>query len=342
MSLKDVWLAGKRQRQQQLIERQQVVQQMLTEFNQTRQYAASELHSDLTLFRERLSQQNHHRQSDFRAFQIELQAFYRELQCNMRSLRNQLNLDLATLKIETQLFLAACQQQRGQTNVAVRQALSEFIENLRTDTHTYLAELELLRQQRTEQIQQHLQTSRQTREADVAALFAYFVEFRAELEQFHRSLSETVWGQSTPTGFTSSQAVLPQQSAIPTAKLSVPKPLTPVAASRATSKTSSTSKPVAAKSTLRTTRKLTSTPKSAIVSVASVAQSSQSPLPSESEVAFEKEVYNFLYKSEGGRLTQIETALNLNRFQAVDALRSLIKKGLITQRERVYLVQHAM
>ena len=73
-----------------------------------------------------------------------------------------------------------------------------------------------------------------------------------------------------------------------------------------------------------------------------VAQSEQALPPSEPEVAFEKEVYTFLHNAEGGRLTQIETALNLNRFQAVDALRSLIKKGLITQRERVYLVQQAL
>jgi hypothetical protein len=52
----------------------------------------------------------------------------------------------------------------------------------------------------------------------------------------------------------------------------------------------------------------------------------------------EKRVYQYLSASQGARLTEIEVALDINRFQAVDALRLLIKKGLVTQRDRVYLI----
>jgi len=53
----------------------------------------------------------------------------------------------------------------------------------------------------------------------------------------------------------------------------------------------------------------------------------------------EHQIFEFLKSSQGARLTELETALDINRFQAVDALRSLIKKGKVTQRDRVYVIQ---
>jgi predicted transcriptional regulator len=38
-------------------------------------------------------------------------------------------------------------------------------------------------------------------------------------------------------------------------------------------------------------------------------------------------------------LTEIESTLGINRFQAVDALRSLIQKELIVQKDRTYRIQ---
>lgn len=52
----------------------------------------------------------------------------------------------------------------------------------------------------------------------------------------------------------------------------------------------------------------------------------------------EQKVYQYLQKSEGMRVSQISQALELNRFQTIDALRSLLKKGLLTQRnDRLYV-----
>jgi hypothetical protein len=45
---------------------------------------------------------------------------------------------------------------------------------------------------------------------------------------------------------------------------------------------------------------------------------------------------NFLKQSAGARLTQIERALKLDRFQTVDSLRMLIAKGTIVLRDRLY------
>lgn len=51
----------------------------------------------------------------------------------------------------------------------------------------------------------------------------------------------------------------------------------------------------------------------------------------------EQLVYNYIHQGKGARLTEIETATALNRLQTVDALRSLLQKGLLVQRDRIYL-----
>ena len=51
----------------------------------------------------------------------------------------------------------------------------------------------------------------------------------------------------------------------------------------------------------------------------------------------EQLVYNYIQQGKGVRLTEIETATALNRVQTVDALRSLLQKGSIVQRDRLYL-----
>ena len=55
--------------------------------------------------------------------------------------------------------------------------------------------------------------------------------------------------------------------------------------------------------------------------------------------AFEEKVYHYIESMQGARLTEIESAMGISRFQAVDTLRSLIQKGLVTQRDRVYRIQ---
>ncbi len=62
--------------------------------------------------------------------------------------------------------------------------------------------------------------------------------------------------------------------------------------------------------------------------------------PSRKELAaIESDILSHLQNGEGARLTEIESTLDINRFQAVDALRSLIKQGRVTQRDRVYVIQ---
>lgn len=60
--------------------------------------------------------------------------------------------------------------------------------------------------------------------------------------------------------------------------------------------------------------------------------------PARNTELLETEIFEYIKGLRGARLSEIESALSINRFQAVDALRSLIKKGSVTQRDRVYLI----
>jgi gas vesicle protein GvpN len=52
----------------------------------------------------------------------------------------------------------------------------------------------------------------------------------------------------------------------------------------------------------------------------------------------EAEVYAYLRQASGARVSEIEAALSMNRFQAVNALRSLAQKGILAQRNnRLYI-----
>lgn len=55
--------------------------------------------------------------------------------------------------------------------------------------------------------------------------------------------------------------------------------------------------------------------------------------------SIEKQVYSYLHNVRGAKLSEIELALGINRVQTVDALKVLIQKGLISQRDRVYHTQ---
>jgi hypothetical protein len=53
----------------------------------------------------------------------------------------------------------------------------------------------------------------------------------------------------------------------------------------------------------------------------------------------EEALYIFLHQRQGARLQEIEASLEISRFQAVDTLRSLIQKQLVSQTDRTYHVQ---
>lgn len=59
------------------------------------------------------------------------------------------------------------------------------------------------------------------------------------------------------------------------------------------------------------------------------------------EIPYEQEIITYLKQVNGARLSQIEQALELDRFCTVDALRLLAEKGSIMLRDRLYLPTEA-
>ncbi|MBW4540059.1 MAG: hypothetical protein KME43_13080 [Myxacorys chilensis ATA2-1-KO14] len=63
------------------------------------------------------------------------------------------------------------------------------------------------------------------------------------------------------------------------------------------------------------------------------------PAPAVSEERLQEErIFQYIDLMQSVRLTELETSLSMSRFQVVEALRSLIQKGMITQRDRMYCV----
>lgn len=57
------------------------------------------------------------------------------------------------------------------------------------------------------------------------------------------------------------------------------------------------------------------------------------------EIPYATEILSLLKQTKGAKLTEIEKALKLDRFQTVDSLRQLTEQGKITQRHRLYVLQ---
>ncbi|OCQ97934.1 gas vesicle protein GvpN [Oscillatoriales cyanobacterium USR001] len=65
-----------------------------------------------------------------------------------------------------------------------------------------------------------------------------------------------------------------------------------------------------------------------------------SELMTRAQAICEEEVYTYLQQSRGAKVAEIETALGINRVQTIDALRSLIKKGVLKQEQnRLFVTQ---
>lgn len=324
MSLKDSWQQQRQQRQQEVAQRQQTVADTLTATRQERQLKAAQLRDELSLFRTALANESTAYRTELQQFcqrlHLETQAFLSAASDRRHKEATQLNqtLDAFVQKLRQQsvAFLATAQVERIEAAYRLEQELVAFVDALRSDVQSYLIELEAVRHQRAVQLDQALMQSRAKREAETQALFQRLAIFRAELQRFSQDLHQTVWGGDCAV-----------RAEAPIAKPQPVKPSTkPIG--RVSVQPNGT---VAVTSTVGAFQNGHSV---AVVPPAKAAKAAPSDV-----IAHEKEVYAHIHTVQGARLTEIEAALGINRFQAVDALRSLIKKGLITQRDRIYLAQ---
>lgn len=364
ISLKDSWQEQRKQRQQEVVQRQQRVGEILAQFQQERQAKAAALREDLRLFQlelqldtqdflaeassqrqartKQLTEQLHafvqtlqQQTADFLAMQAadrtlvaqqlfdDLSEFHANLSTSVASLRHdlhqqmqQIRSEVYLLQVETRQILAANQQERIHNQIQLMHDLASWVETLQSSMQAYLTELVQVRHDRAQQVQTMLQQEHDRRDAEMTAFFHNLGVFRSELKAFCTELHQTVWGCHS-------------QEPVP---LSAPvKPSSP-----SKSRTAKLQTPASAKVVLKS-EAVTSLPEH-IPPAVTPALPVVTPVGVES-VSIEKSVYKLIHQTQGARLTEIESALNINRFQAVDALRSLIKKGTVTQRDRTYLIQ---
>lgn len=370
-SLQDSWQEQRKQRQHELAQRQQQVRETLAAFQQSRQVKAAQLRDDLSLFQLELQQTTQNflvqasQERQIKAQQLaqflqdfvqslqaeteqflsltaanratmaqqlfqDLDNFHAKLNHSVAALRlslqtrmQQLQAEVQVLQAEAHTLLKAHQQQRIQNQMKVIADLAKFMETLRTEVQTYLSELELVRQDRAQQLQNMLQHSRRQRLAEVDVLFQQLSVFRSELRQYCVDLQQMVWGNAAPAASIAMPSPTPTQP-IATAPTQPHPPQPASVASPAIVEQSAPLSAIALPPIEDTSKTLEANPTLAI---------------KKDPAEVEEEIFGYIYQNQGARLTEIESELQVNRFQAVDALRSLIKQGLITQRDRVYLVQ---
>lgn len=354
MSLYHVWQQSRQQRQQ-------TVAQLLLTVNQQRQITATQLRDDLSLFREMLAHQDQARRVNAQRFQIDLRQFKAGLQSETQAflantshnrqieaqklaqeltlfaeslrvevadLRQDLQLELTANKEAVQHLLSDNREQRRLVQLQTVQELAEFMESLRSQVQSYLVTTQAERQAMAIELRHNLTQNRVERSAEVQALFDRLSAFRGELRQTRSNLQSKVWGQAVP--------VATQPTKITT------KPKTTKPISKVLPKPGSTKPPALTPTTTKFVTHPVKPPAPTLPSVGAFqngASVAVVPVPTKDSLAYEKEVYNHIHTVNGARLTEIESSLEINRIQAVDALRSLIKKGLITQRDRIYLTQ---
>ncbi|MBW4442969.1 MAG: gas vesicle protein GvpC [Plectolyngbya sp. WJT66-NPBG17] len=311
MAFKDSWQQQRQLRLEQVEQRRQAVSLLLQETQKQRQTKASQLRSDLSLFRETLSYdtsvrreklQNYcetlheqtqeflaivhaERESVSQQLSEDLHTFRSTLTETVNSLRQEIQADLQLLQLETRSQLEEAHQHRIKQRVRLARNLSIFVEKLRSDVAAFLTDTVLERQEKALQ-------DKRDRKVEMDRLFAGFADFRSQLKQFRADLSRTVWGEGErQTAVSDSPA--PE---VPAAKPVIKKPASPG---------------------FRVVAPVKSVP---------AAKSD------------EGKIYEYIEVMQSVRLTEIESALSMTRIQAVEGLRSLIQQGKITQRDRLYLI----
>lgn len=348
------------------------ITQLLRNFVQILQYQTAEFLAASAADRSLMAQQLFQELSQFHTHLMTSVATLRQtLQARMQEIQAEVQM----LQAETQETLIVNREQRLLMKAQLIEELTTFVEGVRVDVQNYLSELEVVRHDRAQQLYQMLQLDRDRRLNEVDVMFQELAEFRAELRQYCTHLRSLVWG----SGEAQPEAIKPQAAQpkvqvrpqpkvapvapapkatlnkapmakpAPVAKTISPQPVAkvPVASVPTPQPVAPTPQPVSVQSTpmaiapeaITLVETPVETPMVAQPEVLTVVPTPQ-PKPVQLDPAeLEKEIFNHIHQVQGARLTEIESALGINRFQAVDALRSLIKKGLITQRDRIYLIQ---
>ncbi|MGE5655810.1 MAG: hypothetical protein ACM37W_04275 [Actinomycetota bacterium] len=374
MAIIDEWRMLRQQRQRELRERKLQVQSTITSLQQERlaqslqdrrgrQAFVSRLHSTTQKFlrdtnsRQRAEAQTLAQQLDEFARSLsvqtaefltqaaterklaalrldqELQNFQDTLKAAIAASRQERQARLKMIQSETQEFLATSQLQRLLAHSELSQKLAKAVATLRSDIQSYLQELELMRESRAQQLQQAFQQNRTQRQMSMQALRDRFANFRTQLQEYRQNLQREVWGDSQPQPVNTLD-VVPVLKAQTKAPVVTPAPISKGFAPVTVPKAKTTVAIVPA-----------NRPVAPAIAVTEAPPKAEPPQPKpvipDAAALQEQKIYDYIRNSKGARLTEIESALAINRVQTVDALRSLLTKGLITQSGRVYAILEA-
>jgi hypothetical protein len=260
--------------------------------------------------------------------------FLSRMRSDRTLLAQQLSRDLDVFRAELSIvvvnLLQSFAEKRQQDEVQLMRDLAVYVEDLQADVQVYLSELAAVRERRAQQVWQELDISHNNRIADVEALFQTFADFRTELSAHVANLRKQVWGADVKLAVPAPKSVTKKLVVKAIPPKHSPKAFTP----KAPAKVAPVSK-VAAK----TEPAIAPAPVPTAVGASNGVAVATPPKVTSQLASLELEICDHIRKMQGARLPEIETALGINRFQAVDALRALIKEGVVTQRDRVYLIQ---
>jgi hypothetical protein len=339
-ALRDQWQAARLQRQQELAQRRADVQADLSHYQTSRERNTAELQQRLAEYYASvqdetnlyLAQVQQQRQTQAKRTAKMLQEFDAELKAAVALLRADNRQDLDTLRLATQATLAAYERDRADMGRQQQQELMEFVDELAASVADYLAEIAENRQVMAVADQAQRHRDREALTDEVQLLRDEFTLHRQQLQAFRESLRQLVWGDSAPT-------VGVKTPAVPVPAKSSPVKTVPQATDR--NRRSENGRPPSTAATLRRSRAQAKPVDTTKADDKSMPDTEPQPVtPSKLSVSHEEAVFEYLQShDDGARLTDIESTLGLNRFQAVDALRSLIQKELIVQKDRTYRIQ---
>jgi gas vesicle protein len=268
-------------------------------------------------------------------FQQQLSATVAVMQQQVSNRMQVIQAETTAIRLDAQQLLQTHQQQRCQNQLQVMQNLAEFVERMRGEVEADLSELEAMRHDRAYQLQQSLRQSHEQRKADMKRLFDQLAAFRSELTAYCAEIRQQVWGSSQPASI--SQPTPPQ---LKTQFASRPAGQTSGQLPERSATRPSARPPARLVARVRSPQpdKSKAIPGSSPRKATSVTQT-KPPIAKPNLTQLEQTIFNHLTRVQQTTLAEVESTFALNRFAAVDALRSLIKKGCIVQRDHVYRIQ---
>lgn len=282
-----------------------------------------------------------------------LQATVSELRLEIAQELRQVQQQVADIQAQTAVDLAGYRQEQAMVRAELLPQLTAYVEDLQVQVQATLKDLTAVRHQAAVTNQEQRQSDRAALTNSVDAMFTELADFRHQLQAQRAQLSQIVWGGAAvepsapaprPVATRPVVTAVPARPAAKTAPKAAPKSMVtkaappkvaPAKAAPAAKVASPPSVPTKA-APAPTAAAPRSTPVATVTAPAAVAVAA--PPPPEPP-SLEEVVYNYLHLAQGARLSEIEAELGINRFQAVDALRSLIQKDLVVKQDRTYLVQ---